>query len=106
MWTFLYIQPGVFCVVHRDLKPHNILLCWNQELKGDECIERLTAKISDLGLSKKFVEAGKSVSVSKGLRGTLGWAAPEMKKGTIVSLDVFRGICPSFPSFVFMDTGL
>ena len=62
-------------LVHRDLKPHNILIFWKLD-DTDCCI--VTAKISDLGLSKRIPKGGGEVSVTKGLKGTLGWAAPEI----------------------------
>ncbi len=59
-------------VVHRDLKPRNLLL-------SNDVDERVT-KISDFGLAKTFAEAGMtrgSVTVVGGYAGTLGYMAPE-----------------------------
>ena len=55
--------------VHRDLKPHNILL-----LREDS--GRLCVKISDFGLSKKY-RPGQTTSRTAPT-GTRGWAAPEL----------------------------
>ena len=53
-------------ILHRDLKSLNILLD-----------DRLRAKITDFGLSKIKLEMGSQAS-SKGMKGTLGWMAPEL----------------------------
>ena len=47
-------------------------------------MRQMTPKISDLGLCKKLKEGESGVSVTKGLLGTLGWAAPELETGRIV----------------------
>ena len=53
-------------ILHRDLKSLNVLLD-----------DRLRAKISDFGLSKVKSEMS-SASSTKGMKGTLGWMAPEL----------------------------
>lgn len=56
--------------VHRDLKPHNILLWWKYK-------DVVTVKIADFGLSK-LMDSNKEASLSATNRRAAGWAAPEM----------------------------
>jgi len=58
-------------VVHRDLKPRNVLLAGVGAAAGE-----LVAKISDLGLSKRL-EDGHSSFATDRAGGTRGWQAPE-----------------------------
>ncbi|XVF76799.1 hypothetical protein PTKIN_Ptkin13bG0296000 [Pterospermum kingtungense] len=62
--------------VHRDLKPSNILL------DND-----MTAHVCDFGLAKFILEAMERshLSSSAGLKGTVGYAAPEYAMGGMVS---------------------
>ena len=60
--------------VHRDLKPHNILLCKHPK-------KRICAKISDFGLSKKYKPD--ETTSSSGSRGTRGWTARELHDKTL-----------------------
>ncbi len=53
-------------ILHRDLKSLNVLLD-----------DRFRARITDFGLSKMKSEMS-SASSSKGMKGTLGWMAPEL----------------------------
>ena len=53
-------------ILHRDLKSLNVLLD-----------DRLRAKITDFGLSKVKSEVASSSS-TQGMKGTLGWMAPEL----------------------------
>lgn len=58
--------------VHRDIKPHNVLL--SQPDTGGN----VKALISDFGLCKKLTAGRISFSRRSGAAGTEGWIAPEM----------------------------
>lgn len=62
----------LFCPVHRDLKPCNILI------SAPNGQGRLRAVISDFGLCKKLQGGHQSFSLGSGIPGTEGWIAPEM----------------------------
>ena len=67
----------LLCLVHCDIKPHNILLFIHNGLK---------AKLSDCGLSKNSIHSGGT--------GSLGWMAPEVESGQLVcqscGLDIYE----------------
>lgn len=66
--SFLWWPP----VVHRDLKPRNILLSRPSQLG------HVRALISDFGLCKKIQDGRSSFSLRSGIPGTEGWIAPEV----------------------------
>ena len=78
--------------LHRDIKPHNILLT---RTSGGES----KAMLSDFGIAKKFSsEATQTRSRTRETKGTMGWIAPEVLNGgehTRFS-DVFSMGCVAF----------
>ena len=62
----------ILSTVHRDIKPHNVLLS-QPDSKG-----QIRVMISDFGLCKKLAAGRISFSRRSGAAGTEGWIAPEM----------------------------
>lgn len=81
-WNFLLWQAClgftsscfILCLsaVHRDLKPHNILVSM------PNAHGHVRAMISDFGLCKKLAAGRHSFSRRSGVPGTEGWIAPEV----------------------------
>lgn len=72
MSCFSGVNPSDRLSVHRDLKPHNILVSM------PNAHGRVKAMISDFGLCKKLAVGRHSFSRGSGVPGTEGWIAPEV----------------------------
>ncbi|XP_071442322.1 serine/threonine-protein kinase/endoribonuclease IRE1-like [Hetaerina americana] len=75
-------------IVHRDIKPHNVLLSLPSNANGE-----VRAMISDFGLCKKLKVGRMSFSRRSGVAGTEGWIAPEMMAVSFDSSDCHRTTC-------------
>ncbi|VVC31730.1 PUB domain,Pyrrolo-quinoline quinone beta-propeller repeat,Protein kinase domain,Serine/threonine- [Cinara cedri] len=81
-------------IVHRDIKPHNVLL--SIPSRGNGSFSSVRALISDFGLCKKLQGGKMSFSKRSGVTGTDGWIAPEMfanNASVTKSIDIFSMGC-------------
>jgi len=68
-----------FRIVHRDIKPHNMLLAYPKKMNVAAPLNagpRLV--ISDFGLCKTLPDGGSTILGTTGNAGTAGWKAPEL----------------------------
>ena len=91
--TYLHYHSEREWVLHRDIKPHNILL--TKTISGES-----KAMLSDFGIAKKH-SLDATQTRSTGTKGTRGWIAPEVLNSGehSRSSDVFSMGCVAF--FIF-----
>lgn len=78
-------------IVHRDIKPQNILLAVSKIVDKNTDIEseKIRILISDFGLCKKLdVDQSSFRTNLNNPAGTIGWRAPELLNGSLVNDDV------------------
>ena len=80
-------------VIHRDIKPQNILISFGQPPNGKRKI-----MISDFGVSKILSSEHSYTEVSTTLKGTEGWIAPEVMKSKLEDKVIIK---PSKPIDIF-----
>jgi len=72
-------------ILHRDLKPTNILLQWTRNREGVSSAGSTTgvprAMLSDFGTAAPFGEAPLGSAASRGYTGTVEYTAPELLQG-------------------------
>ncbi|KAL7075973.1 hypothetical protein ACQ4LE_004797, partial [Meloidogyne hapla] len=83
-------------IIHRDVKPKNILMTGISTDANNENLSRLRVKISDFGLCKSVKIGHNSISKVSGAVGTEGWMAPELfdpDASVTYAVDVFSLGC-------------
>ncbi|KAF7638638.1 hypothetical protein Mgra_00002016 [Meloidogyne graminicola] len=82
-------------IIHRDVKPKNILLTGLSANDSTKNFSRLRVKISDFGLCKTVKIGHNSISKVSGAVGTEGWMAPELldPNASTYAVDVFSLGC-------------
>jgi hypothetical protein len=68
-------------VIHRDLKPQNVLLAAGSRRDGQTESQAAVPKIADFGLAKCKVDMGGSLTASRETLGTPCYMAPELATG-------------------------
>uniref|UniRef100_A0A8C9Z3P6 non-specific serine/threonine protein kinase n=1 Tax=Sander lucioperca TaxID=283035 RepID=A0A8C9Z3P6_SANLU len=91
------INSSIDHVMHRDLKPHNILVSM------PNAHGRVRAMISDFGLCKKLAVGRHSFSRRSGVPGTEGWIAPEVLSEDCKDNPVILvgNVFPYMPHYIF-----
>jgi serine/threonine-protein kinase len=67
-------------LIHRDVKPGNILLCEEQS-NGRASDSWVRAKVADFGIAKAVAESGSDVTQTGAVLGTAKYIAPEVVEG-------------------------
>uniref|UniRef100_A0A915LQ24 non-specific serine/threonine protein kinase n=1 Tax=Meloidogyne javanica TaxID=6303 RepID=A0A915LQ24_MELJA len=83
-------------IIHRDVKPKNILMTGLLTNPNNEHFSRVRVKISDFGLCKSVKIGHNSISKVSGAVGTEGWMAPELfdaDASVTYAVDVFSLGC-------------
>lgn len=68
-----------FRIVHRDIKPHNMLFAYPKKMNANApTVTGPRLVISDFGLCKTLPDGGSTILGTTGNAGTAGWKAPEL----------------------------
>jgi serine/threonine protein kinase/5-methylcytosine-specific restriction endonuclease McrA len=77
-----YMHSQEPCIIHRDIKPLNILICRPQV--GESWADAAVAKLCDFGASKALTHGRESVAEHTVNAGTADFRAPEVRKGFLL----------------------
>ena len=77
-----YMHSQQPCIIHRDIKPLNILICRPQA--GESWVDAATAKLCDFGASKALTYGRETVAEHTVNAGTADFRAPEVRKGFLL----------------------